>query len=73
MALKDHRYNDDDEEQRQVKPGQAKFTEFDCPGCNANNPVDAGFGHKSEVLCNYCGMEWEVRVTDELTLEFKER
>jgi hypothetical protein len=48
-----------------------RFTEFDCPGCNANNPAEP-FGHKSNVLCNYCGMEWEVRVDDEGKLDFKE-
>jgi hypothetical protein len=54
-----------------VKAGQLKFTEFDCPGCNANNPREP-FGNKSNVMCNYCGMEWEVRVDDEGKLDFRE-
>lgn len=71
MPMKDYRYDDDDDDLKPVKPGQLKFTEFDCPGCNANNPAEP-FGHKSNVLCNYCGMEWEVRVDDEGKLDFKE-
>ena len=71
MSMRDHRYDDDDE--KVIKPGQLKFSEFDCPGCSANNPTSESFGHKSNVLCNYCGMEWEVRVDDEGKLDFKER
>ena len=74
MSMKDHRYEDDDDEDGKNfgKAGQKKFTEFECPGCNANNPTDS-FGHKDSVNCNYCGMEWEVRVDDEGKLSFKER
>lgn len=71
MPMKDYRYDDDDDDVKSVKPGQLKFTEFDCPGCNANNPAEP-FGHKSNVMCNYCGMEWEVRVDDEGKLDFRE-
>lgn len=71
MSMKDYRYEGDDDDEKVIKPGQMKFTEFECPGCNANNPSEP-FGHKSNVLCNYCGMEWEVRVDDEGKLEFKE-
>ncbi|MBL8952222.1 MAG: hypothetical protein JNK82_15675 [Myxococcaceae bacterium] len=70
--MKDYRYVDDDDDHKPLKAGQLKFTEFDCPGCNANNPTNEAFGHKSNVLCNYCGMEWEVRVDDEGKLDFKE-
>jgi transcription elongation factor Elf1 len=71
MPLRDHKYDGDDDE-KQVKAKDLKFTEFDCPGCNANNPVEPPFGHHSEVLCNYCGMEWQVRVNDEGQLDLKE-
>ena len=63
----------DEDETKAVKPKNARFTEFDCPGCNANNPVDPAFGHGAEVLCGYCGMEWEVKVNEDLKLEFRER
>jgi transcription elongation factor Elf1 len=64
-------FSDDDDHDKELRAGQKKFTEFDCPGCNANNPVD-GFTDGSEVLCNYCGMEWEVRVGDDGRLKFRE-
>jgi hypothetical protein len=63
---------DDDDEKAPLKVAQMRFTEFDCPGCNANNPVDPPFGHRSEVLCGYCGMEWEVLVDEDGKLDFKE-
>jgi transcription elongation factor Elf1 len=71
MGMKDHRYDDDDDDLKPVKAGQVRFTEFECPGCNANNPTEA-FGHKANVLCNYCGMEWEARIDDEGKLELVE-
>jgi hypothetical protein len=35
-------------------------TEFDCPECNANNPVDDGFRADDELRCHYCGLELRV-------------
>jgi len=65
-------FDDDDD----VTPKQAgrsrKFTEFDCPECNANNPRDEKFGDGDEILCFYCGAEFRVRVNDEGRLQLKE-
>jgi transcription elongation factor Elf1 len=36
-------------------PKARRFTEFECPMCNAHNPVDEGFKYNDEVFCNYCG------------------
>ena len=66
-----HDYHDDDDDKPE-RSGQ-KWDEFDCPGCNANNPVEPPFAEGSEILCNYCGMEWEVRVRDNGKYVLKER
>jgi transcription elongation factor Elf1 len=39
-------------------------TEFECPDCNAHNPVDDGFTFGDEITCFYCGMSYEVRDSD---------
>lgn len=52
--------------------GRDAFKEFDCPGCNANNPVDPPFGDRAELMCNYCGMEWKARVSDDGKLVLRE-
>jgi transcription elongation factor Elf1 len=72
MPQRDHGSDDDDDDLKLKKRGDYRFSEFDCPGCNANNPSD-GFGDRAVVLCNYCGMEWEVRVDDEGRLDLRER
>lgn len=62
----------EDDEPKEQKVGDYRFSEFECPGCNAHNPVEPPFGNRSEVLCNYCGIEWEVKVSDEGKLAFRE-
>lgn len=62
---------DDDDLPKQPTRGR-KFTDFDCPGCNANNPRDDRFGDGDEVMCFYCGAEYRARVTDEGRLVLKE-
>ncbi len=66
----DH-YEDDDDNKELAPSG--RFDEYDCPTCNANNPVDPPFGDGDEVLCNYCGSEFLARVSDEGRLKLKER
>lgn len=70
----DSRSGDDDEVEAQgVREGASRrFTDFDCPACNANNPYDDGFGDGDEILCYYCGQEYRVRVSDEGRLKLKE-
>ena len=64
---------DDDQEAGEGSPEGRKrrFTEFDCPECSANNPLDDGFGHGDEVLCNYCGESFQAKVDDEGKLRLK--
>lgn len=63
---------DDDDEKAQQGGAQSTFREFDCPSCNANNPSDPPFGDGDEILCNYCGTEYLVKVTDEGRLKLRE-
>ena len=49
----------DDDEPKPTKGG--KFNEFDCPECNANNPMGDGFGVGDDIRCMYCGQEFEVK------------
>ncbi len=67
-------HSDDDEvEAHGTGEGHGRrFQDFDCPGCNANNPYDDGFGDGDEVLCYYCGQEYKVRVSDEGRLRLRE-
>jgi transcription elongation factor Elf1 len=66
-------YDDDDEKKELAGTGvSARFKEFDCPSCNANNPADPPFGNGDEVLCNYCGTEFGVKVSEEGKAKFKE-
>lgn len=65
-------YEDDEEKKGQAIGVKARFKEFDCPGCNANNPCDPTFGHGDEILCNYCGSEYKVKVTEEGKFRLRE-
>lgn len=40
----------------------ARWTEFECPECTANNPWDDGFGHGDELFCAWCGAVLLVKV-----------
>ncbi len=68
------KYTDEDEDGKSDGQGSthSKFTEFECPTCNALNPSDLPFGAGEEVLCNYCGSEFVVKVTDQGKLKLRE-
>ncbi len=40
--------------------GARVWKEFECPKCDAFNPVDDGFRVKDEVFCFYCGATFKV-------------
>lgn len=65
-------YDEDEDRKGGADGAKKKFKEFDCPSCSANNPSE-GFGDGDEVLCNYCGSEYEVRVNDEGRVKFREK
>ena len=62
----------DDDERPDKDAGRKGGTDFDCPSCNANNPVDSALRDRDEVLCNYCGGHYLVRISDEGRVKFKE-
>jgi hypothetical protein len=64
-------YDDEDEMKRELADSTKKAKEFDCPECNANNPCEA-IGTGDEVLCNYCGGEFKVFVTESGRVKLKE-
>lgn len=69
----DHMHSDDDEDSSKSKAKSGKaLKEFDCPGCEANNPTDDPIVDGSEVRCNYCGNEYQVKVNENGRLKFKE-
>lgn len=63
---------DDDDTKAGPIGTKRRFKEFDCPDCSANNPTDPAFGNGDEVLCNYCGTSFEVKVGDEGKPKFRE-
>lgn len=63
---------DDDDKKKGAGTGRTTFKEFDCPSCSANNPSDPPFADGEEVLCNYCGTEFKVKVSDEGKFKLKE-
>lgn len=66
---------DDEDDDAQSGPDPEgrgrRFGEFDCPECNANNPVDDSFGDGDEVRCYYCGQELRAHVSDAGRLRLK--
>jgi hypothetical protein len=73
MPVGSRDFGDDEEDEKDLGgSASSRFREFDCPSCNANNPVDDGFGDSEEILCNYCGTQYRVKVTDEGRLKLKE-
>jgi transcription elongation factor Elf1 len=65
-------YDSGDDDDKKQAPGAKRFFEFDCPSCNAHNPYGDGFKNREEVMCNYCGVTFEARVSDEGALRLKE-
>lgn len=68
----DRGFDDDDDAENAATGPNREFKEFDCPDCNANNPHE-GFRNGAELLCNYCGTEFEARVDSEGRLKLRER
>jgi len=65
-------HDDGDDDGKGGGSGALQHREFDCPSCNANNPVDPPFGDGDELLCNYCGSEFRVKINDEGKVRFLE-
>ncbi|GHG74035.1 hypothetical protein [Comamonas sp. JC664] len=65
-------YDFDDDDKDSGKGGGRPQKDFDCPSCNANNPVDEPLANGDEVRCNYCGSDFKVSANSEGRLKFKE-
>jgi hypothetical protein len=61
-------YEDDEEGGRDPRG----LRDFDCPSCSAHNPLGEPVGQGEEVLCNYCGSEYQVTFTSEGRLRLRE-
>ena len=62
----------DDEMEHDGKETAKRFTDFDCPSCDANNPYDDGFEDEDEIRCYYCGATFRVKVSDGGRLRLRE-
>jgi len=71
MPVDPHAFDDDSGSEEGGR--RRRFGDFDCPACSANNPYDEPFGDGDEVLCYYCGQQFEVQVSDEGRLRLRER
>jgi transcription elongation factor Elf1 len=65
-------FDDDDLAKEAGAGANRKFKEFDCPECHAHNPVGDTFTDGDEVLCNYCGCEFKVSISQEGRVKFKQ-
>lgn len=65
-------YGEEEEGGQDGKQGWSVRKEFDCPSCNANNPLDDAIKDGDELLCNYCGSEYKAKITEEGRLKLKE-
>lgn len=74
MANKSDFVEMDDDEDRKAGASlgaKRKFDEFECPLCSAHNPQD-DFGNGDDVLCNWCGVGFVVKVDEDGKLKLRE-
>lgn len=72
MPFDSGHFDDDDDDRKSGRSlgKKRRFTEFECPSCSANNPLE--FGSGDEVSCSYCGIPFLVHVDDEGNLKLRE-
>ncbi len=71
MAIDPHGMDEDDLGGENDAAPQRRHTEFDCPECNANNPLDEPIQDRAEVRCCYCGEEFRAHLTGEGRLKLR--
>lgn len=71
MPYDSRSFDEEDEASPESTGKRRRFREFECPECAAYNPLDDGFGDGDEVLCNYCGQELRVQVSEEGRLKLR--
>jgi ribosomal protein S27E len=72
MPIDQYEEDAGDAKEMAQQSNKRKFDEFDCPGCDANNPCDPAFGDAEEVLCNFCGTYFLASVNEDGRLKLKE-
>jgi transcription elongation factor Elf1 len=65
----DHNADEDDLKEDEVR---SRATDFDCPSCSANNPVETALRDREEISCHYCGSQYQVRISGEGRMKLKE-
>ncbi len=61
-----------DEDDLKEEVAKTRATDFDCPTCNANNPMDGALRDRDEISCHYCGAEFQVRINTDGRMKLKE-
>jgi transcription elongation factor Elf1 len=61
-----------DEEDLKEEVARSRATDFDCPSCSANNPMESALRDRDEISCHYCGAEYQVRISGEGRVKLKE-
>jgi hypothetical protein len=64
--------DDDDFDGEERRRGPRVFREFECPLCNANNPLEDGFTVRDEVFCQYCGATFLALLDSDAALKLRE-
>jgi hypothetical protein len=63
---------DESKHDKSLLGSKRTFDEWECPVCEAYNP-HSDFGDGDEIICAYCGIPFEVEVTDEGKLKLTEK
>ena len=63
--------NADDEDLKEEAP-RSRATDFDCPTCSANNPMESALRDRDEIGCHYCGAQFQVRIGGDGRMKLKE-
>jgi transcription elongation factor Elf1 len=61
-----------DEDDLKEEAARLRATDFDCPTCSANNPMESALRDRDEISCHYCGANFQVRITGDGRLKLKE-
>ncbi len=57
-------YDDSDDVKEMENENRKRVRDFDCPECNANNPLENEMAAGEEVSCHYCGSSFWVKEKD---------
>ena len=72
MPMDQHDDGETERDEARSVAGRRVPSDFDCPSCNANNPLEAAPRDGDEVLCNYCGTQYLVKRPDDGRIRLRE-